>query len=180
MPPPTNNPALSFVAGTAITKALLATIAAGVLDLCGATDLPLGCTMDTVDAGAQQGLRMFSAGTMTLTASGAITKLAPVYTDAGGKITATRVTGSHCIGVALEAAAADGDLIEVMPLAVLGQMVKSLAALTAAAANAGAINSGDATTDAVITSLRTQYTALLADVTAMRTQLIASGLFVAA
>jgi hypothetical protein len=53
------------------------------------------------------------AGTSKMMVSGAISAGANVYPDDDGKITAT-INGT-CIGKALEAATADGDIIEVLP-----------------------------------------------------------------
>ena len=176
--PPVNNPALSKVAGTAITKFRLATLTAGdVADLCSATDFPVGQTMDDVDLGELQGIRLPTAGTLELTASKAIAIHAPVYTDASGKITDTAVTGSHLVGLSLAAAGADGDIIDVLPSALAGLIVKTIAAATYAAPNAGALNTGDAGSDTVIGSIRTQLIALAADVAAMRTAVQGSKLF---
>jgi hypothetical protein len=50
----------------------------------------------------------------TMIASGAITAGAAVYGDTGGKITST-ASSNPLIGRALEAAAADGDLLRVQP-----------------------------------------------------------------
>lgn len=65
----------------------------------------------------------------------------------------------------------------------VGAAQAAIAAPTYAAPNAGAVNSGDAGTDTVITSLRTQLIALAADVAAHkawldknRTDLVALGL----
>jgi hypothetical protein len=176
--PPVNNPALSKVAGTAIGKFLLATLnASDVADLCSATTQPAGQTMDDVDAGELQGIRLPTAGTLELTASKAIAIHVPVYTDASGKITDTPVTGCHLVGISLAAAGADGDIIDVLPSALAALVVKTIAAATYAAPNASALNTGDATSDTVIGSIRTQLIALAADVAAIRTALQASKLF---
>ncbi len=133
--------------------------------------------MDDVDAGDLQGLRLFTAGTLVLVASAAIARLAPVYAAANGKISSTLVDGGFLIGIALEAAGADGDEIEVLPSALAALVPQTIAAITAVAPNAGALNSGDAGTDTVIGSVRTQVNALIADLTAIRTAAISSKLF---
>lgn len=177
----TNNPAITAPTGTATTKFKLVAINSdGEADLCGATDQPVGTSMDDTDAGEPQGIRLFSAGTTPMVAAAAITRLAPVYTAASGKITSTPVEGCKLVGIALEAAGADGDEIEVLPAIQPALVVQALAALTYAAPNAGAANSGDATTDTVITSIRTQLIALAADVAALRTSLIDSKAHVSA
>lgn len=176
-----NNPSISKVAGTAVNPFLLVTLNADdEADLCGATDVPIGQSELEVDAGALQGIRLPSGGTLALTASGAIDFLAPVYTAANGKVSATAADGSHCVGLALEAAGANGDIIMVLPSALAAFVAQTIAAATAAAPNAGAVNSGDATTDTVITSIRTQVNALIADNAAVRAALVASKLFASA
>lgn len=114
---PVNTPAITLVAGTAITKNRLATLNAstGVADLCSATTIPIGQTQDDVDAGAPQGIRLPQAGSQVLTAAGAIVRGAIVYPAASGKVDDAVVTGGRAYGIALNAAAADGDLIAVLP-----------------------------------------------------------------
>jgi hypothetical protein len=86
------------------------------------------------------------------------------------------------VGTARTAAAGDNSVFEVVPctpqrvvVIVVVTSSNGTAAATAAAAmtyvapEAGAVNSGDAGTDTVIISLRTQLIALAADVTAIRT-----------
>lgn len=176
-----NNPSISKVAGTAILPFFLVALNSDdEADLCGATDVPIGQSELEVDAGALQGIRLPSAGTLALTASGVIDFLAPVYTAAGGKVSATAADGSHCVGLALEAAGANNDIISVLPSALAALVAQTIAAMTYAAPTATALNTGDATSDAVITSMRTQLIALAADVTAIRAALVASKLFAAA
>lgn len=55
-------------------------------------------------------------GTIKMVASGAISANARVYGAAAGKISATQATGAFLQGIAREAAAADGDVIEVYPI----------------------------------------------------------------
>ncbi len=108
---------ISRLAAAAITKNLLLSLDSNdAVILCTATLKPLGQAMDTVDDTEVVGIRLGSDGILELTASGVITFRAPVYTDAGGKITATAVQGAYCIGFAGRAAAADGDVIPVIPL----------------------------------------------------------------
>lgn len=61
-------------------------------------------------------------GTAKFVASKAITKGSKVYSTTVGKVTDTFATGGFCHGVAVTAAAADGDVIEVaqMPSMVTG------------------------------------------------------------
>jgi predicted RecA/RadA family phage recombinase len=54
-----------------------------------------------------------ASGTFEMKAGGAITAGAAVYPAASGKILATATSSNNPIGIALEAATADGDVIEV-------------------------------------------------------------------
>lgn len=180
----TNNPAISLAAGTAVTKNLLAKLntSTGVADLCGATDIPIGQTMDTVDAAEMQGIRLMSAGTLELTASGAISKGVPVFTDASGKISATAADGARCVGISMDAATADGDIIGVLPSAVAASLIiqdLSASTLGSALATTGATNSSPYgfTTAAQADTLIALVNALRADLIAIRADLVASGLF---
>ena len=85
----------------------------GALVVATATDVELG-TMDTpATAAGPATVRLRTAeGTRKMVALTAITKNDPVYAAAGGKVAAT---GSVFVGTAMEAAAADNDVIEVLP-----------------------------------------------------------------
>jgi hypothetical protein len=185
--------------GTTISRTTAAAITANLLlqldandlfALCTATTKPVGQAMDTVDSGEVVGARIAADGIWELTIAAAVTFRAPLYTAAGGKVTPTPVDGCYCIGWALREGLADGDVIPVLP-AVTPFLVQDLdavtyaapgaltyadpAAITYVAPEAGAVNTGDAGSDTVITSLRTQLIALAADVVAIRTKLLAAG-----
>lgn len=114
---PTNNPAITLVAGTAIIPNRLVSLGAGgVADLCPVNGIPIGQSMAAVDAGDLQGVRLPTAGTLLLTAASAIAVGTQVHTAASGKVNDTAASTSRPFGVALSAAGADGDLIEVLPL----------------------------------------------------------------
>ena len=90
--------------------------AADEMDVCGATDLPLGHCMDTPAVDAYADVQTFSApGTRLGVASKAIAVGDPVYTAASGKLTDTSATGAFYLGRALTAADADGDEFEYDP-----------------------------------------------------------------
>jgi hypothetical protein len=55
------------------------------------------------------------AGTLKMIAVEALSAGAVVYTEASGKVQDTAASTAFPIGIALEAATADGDVIEVMP-----------------------------------------------------------------
>ncbi len=140
-----------------------------------ATTKPLGQSMDTVDDTEMVGVRLPSDGILELTAAAAITIGVPVYGTASGKITSTAVQGAYCIGIAMRAALADGNVIPVLPL-LTPFVVQDLAAVTYAAPEAGALNTGDGGSDTVIASLRTQLIALAADFADLRAKVIAAGI----
>lgn len=79
----------------------------------------IGITQAKADNGDMIAVRLLNdKGTFKMTASAAITALAVVYGKDDGKVddaAGAGLTGSG-IGVALEAATADGDIIEVMPI----------------------------------------------------------------
>lgn len=84
--------------------------------LCGASDVPLG-TIDNVESstGLRQSVLLLGHGpTKKMVASEAITAGELVYTAASGKVQ-DQPSGAtvHLVGVALTAAGADGDIIEV-------------------------------------------------------------------
>ncbi len=77
----------------------------------GATDLLVG-VLQNKPASGEAALYRF-AGTSKVVASAAIAIGAFVTTTAAGKAVTTTTAGNHVIGRALEAAAADGDIIEI-------------------------------------------------------------------
>jgi hypothetical protein len=86
----------------------------------GLTDKEIGQIRDasfSADATASKPMTVIlrtKPGTQPFVASAAITKGVSVYTAANGKISSTAATGALLIGIALEAATADGDVIEVL------------------------------------------------------------------
>lgn len=102
-----------FTAGAAIAMYLRVKLSAGLLAKAGSTDHELG-TLESASfaSGDVRAVRLRSAqGTCKMVAAGAITAGNPVYAAANGKIDAS---GTVLLGIALEAAAADGDIIEVL------------------------------------------------------------------
>jgi len=84
----------------------------------GADEPAIGITQAAAASGAMVAVRLLNdRGTFKMTAGGAITALLPVYGLASGKID-DAVSGSPgvAVGIALEAATADGDVIEVLPI----------------------------------------------------------------
>ena len=77
----------------------------------GATDLLLGVLQDKPESGQAGCYRHM--GTTKVVASAAIAIGARVTSDAAGKAVTTTTNGNIVVGTALEAAAADGDIIEI-------------------------------------------------------------------
>lgn len=110
-------PGRSFPSTAALAKYARVKRSAGVLALAGATEVELGhlqqqtfATTDSINALVN--LRN-SQGTQKGIADGAIAQDATVYRAANGKISATN--NGHPLGTALDAATADGDIIEYLP-----------------------------------------------------------------
>lgn len=87
----------------------------GKIVLAGDTDLELGVTEEEVfKVDKRVAVRLRTAeGTTTMVADAAIAAEAPVFTAANGEISSTQGAGSR-IGIALEAAGAAQDEIEVL------------------------------------------------------------------
>lgn len=84
-----------------------------------ATDIPAGVTQFAAASGDNVTIKHpHDGGTLEVTAGGAISAGADVYAAANGKVTAVPTAGGTYlrVGVALEAAAADGDIIEILPV----------------------------------------------------------------
>ena len=77
------------------------------------TDKILG-VLNNYPSAANQAATVQITGTAKVVASGAISALAYVTSDSAGKAVATTSSGDTVRGIALEAAAADGDIIEVL------------------------------------------------------------------
>jgi hypothetical protein len=105
-------PTRTFPNNAAIAPHLRVTLSAGYLAAAGATTVELGTMERRSLATDEYGtVRLVTAqGTCKMVASDAITAANPVYAAAGGKIAPT---GTVVVGKALEAAGADGDIIEV-------------------------------------------------------------------
>lgn len=86
--------------------------------VCGATDRPLGVIQDSAALDEEVSVQLLggSIGSVPMVASKAIDVNDLVYTAAAGKVTDTSGAGVYCVGVALTAAAADGDVFDVAPI----------------------------------------------------------------
>ena len=112
-----NTRAFPVAAGTALGRYTRVKLSAGSLGLAGAGEAGLGILRDAaLSSGATDGepkavLLWSKPGTFPMVANGAITAGALVYSGASGKAAAA---GIQAIGRALNAATADGDIIEVL------------------------------------------------------------------
>lgn len=108
---------ISFIAGGSITKDTLVkmdTTAGQVVVTTAITDMAIGAALKTVSSGEIVPVQIF--GVAKLTAKAAITTNVEVMPDGagGGKVAASSGATARSIGVALEAAGADGDVISVL------------------------------------------------------------------
>lgn len=107
------------VGASALTKHTRVKLASGLLVVAGAGEPAIGTVLDNYASGDVAAVRLFSSGgTFHMVASAAITANALVYGAASGKVSST-ATGT-CIGIAKEAASADGNILEVQPLEYAG------------------------------------------------------------
>ncbi len=136
-------PVRTFQASAAIAQYLRVKLSSGKLAAAGAGEVCIG-TMDApaLVADAYYGVRAWNApGTRFMVAAGAITQYAAVYGAASGKIDDT--VNGRCIGIALEAATADGDVIEVLPMTALQGAVAAAAAIADAETAHATATTGD-------------------------------------
>ncbi|MCP4571482.1 MAG: DUF2190 family protein [bacterium] len=106
-------PTKTFTAGGAIAKNLRVAFDGTNIAAAGVGDIEIGTTEAPVLAAGPAAVRLRSAqGTAKMTAAGAIAAGAAVYSAAGGKV--NDVASMFRVGIALDAATADGDVIEVL------------------------------------------------------------------
>lgn len=109
----------SFAASGALSPFLRVKGSSGQVALAGLTDREEYGTTEgqTFNAGEMIPVRYRNApGTRKITVNGAVTQDAALYTAANGKVSATAATGGFLWGYAIEAAGADGDIIEALPI----------------------------------------------------------------
>lgn len=137
----TEGPTRTFsVSSLSAAKGLRLVLSAGVLVAAGATSLALGVAeFKILSTDESAVLRMRTSGSIPMIANGAITAGANVYAAASGKVGST---GAIIEGVALTAASADGDLIEVLPVGALSSATTSVAATGSAQGDAAALSIG--------------------------------------
>lgn len=108
----------AFEADAAITQwARVKLDSDGKVTTCGLTDKGIGvATRAATAAGDIIDVALDSKpGTIKMIASEALDAGATVYSEASGKVQDTAQATAFQVGVAMEAATADGDIIEVMP-----------------------------------------------------------------
>jgi len=111
----------AFTVGTGgVTEGALVKLSSGavVLNTAASTDDPIGVAMDKKSAGDVVAVSFLkSGGSLEMVAAGAISAGAVVYASADGKVQALPAAAAtyRQVGIALEAATADGDVIEVLP-----------------------------------------------------------------
>jgi hypothetical protein len=106
----------TFIANGAITQHQRVKIeAAGTVAVAGLAEKEIGTARDTVATGKPCTVILTSKeGTCKMIASEAIAVAAPVYTESDGEVQDTAQATSYLVGIALSAAAADQDVIEVL------------------------------------------------------------------
>lgn len=116
-----NNSPKAFTVGTGGVYAnRLVKLSSGtvVLNTATSTDDPIGVALRDGSAAEVVSVELINKeGTIEMTAAGAITSGAVVYAAASGKVQALPAAAATYlkIGIALEAASADGSIIEVLP-----------------------------------------------------------------
>ena len=111
---------ITFTTGAAVSAKRLVKLSSSevIHNTASDTDNPIGTSDYAVADGDNVAVRLLSeAGSLEMTAAGAIAADADVYTAADGKIQELPASADEYkkIGIALEAATADGDIIEVLP-----------------------------------------------------------------
>lgn len=116
-----NNGPLTRVAGTGgVNGQRLVKLSSGTFVYCTATatDDPVGATLYNAAAGEPVAVKTLNdQGSLELEAAGAIAQDADVFAAASGKISAEPAAAGiyRRVGKALQAATADGDVIEMLP-----------------------------------------------------------------
>lgn len=110
----------AFEAGGAIPEHALVKLSSGkvVVNTATATDIPIGVARYAVAEGELVAVDLLNAvGSVEMVAAGALAQGAIAYAAADGEVSAVPVgAGTYRkIGVALEAATADQDVIEILP-----------------------------------------------------------------
>ena len=107
----------AFVCGAAIGQYVLVKKASGKVEIAGLADEPIGVLLEESFAdGDKRAVRLISCrGTLVCKADAALAEGAIVYGQENGEIDDVSASSAVRIGIALEAATAAGDFIEVVP-----------------------------------------------------------------
>lgn len=129
----TEGPCKTFIASEAIARYLRVKLSSGETAIAAATDEDIGVAEKEAYADADlHAVRLRTAsGTCKMVASAAITNGATVYGAAAGKVSAT--PNGNVRGIALEAAAGDGSIFEVLAIGVaeaVGEILVATETLT--------------------------------------------------
>lgn len=150
---------ITLITGAALAAKRLVKLSSGevVYNTATATDQPIGvCDYAVADGYEASIMTLSEDGTIEMTAAGAISLDADVYAAADGKIQALPATGGayRKIGIAMEAATADDDIIEVLPYdrATTESVATALTAV-APVIVPGSVNTIDSTSNAVDATL---------------------------
>jgi len=128
----------TFVAGEDLAKLRRVTLSGTTVVYADAEHTGIGVTEFACDSGEDVTVRLDNgAGTFEITASGAISAGAIYFADDDGKIAAT---GSVPLGRVMEAATADDDEIECLPLQGLSQAAGATAEVTGGSGGIAALN----------------------------------------
>jgi len=107
----------TFTAGEALAKHRAVKFVSGEVLYADATEVGIGVTEDAVASGEGVSIYLFnSGGTVKLTAGEVVAQGAACYNLADGKIGDTDPGGGTVCFIALDAASADGDIIEALPV----------------------------------------------------------------
>jgi hypothetical protein len=108
----------TFTAGATIAAFSRVNLSSGELAVAGLDDADeVGFVTEAcVDGDSVAVVLRGAQGTVTAIAAGAIAVGATLYTAASGKVNDVAASTSYPRGIALEAAAADGDYIEILPI----------------------------------------------------------------
>jgi len=112
---------ITLTTGAAVANKRLVQLSSGEVIHNIATTDPIGVADYAAADGDEVAIRLLSeAGTLEMTASGIIALDADVYATAAGKVSALSTDGGtyQKIGICMEAATADGDIIEILPVVV--------------------------------------------------------------
>jgi hypothetical protein len=113
-----DNSYITVVAGEALEDNRLVKLsAARTVVYADATDTPIGVTTRKVANGEPVAIKLLNGqGTIQCTAKAAITVNAELYGDADGKVNDADPGSGVKVGIALEEATAENDIIEVYPV----------------------------------------------------------------